>query len=70
MIQQTMYYAVFKKLLPSPLKLGLLLSQLSKFCQNHISYKLTSIIIVIALSDLRRFGICDQKCRVNLRYWR
>jgi len=48
------YYAVFK-LLPKPLKL--LLSQLHKFCQNHISY--TSLITVIALNDLR--CICDQK---------
>jgi len=66
MIQQSVYYAVFK-LLPKPLKL--LLSQLSKFCQKHISY--TSLIIVIALNDLRCFGKhLWQKCRVNLRYWR
>jgi len=50
-IQRTVYYAVFK-LLPKPLKL--LLSQLSKFCQNHISY--TSLIIVISLNFLRCFG--------------
>ena len=55
------------KLLSKPLKL--LLSQLFKFCQDHISY--TSLIIVIALNDLRCFGkhqICDQQRRVNLRY--
>jgi len=34
-IQQTVFSAVFK-LLPKPLKL--LLSKLSKFCQNDISY--------------------------------
>jgi len=44
------YYVVYK-LLPEPLKL--LLSQLSKFCQNH---KLYIIIIDIALNDLRCFG--------------
>jgi len=47
----SVYYAVFKLL---PKRLKLLLSQLSKFCQNHMSY--TSLIIVIALNDLRRFG--------------
>jgi len=58
-------FVVFK-LLSKPLKL--LLSQLSNFCQDH-SY--TSLIIVIALNDLRCFGkhqLCDQQRRVNLRY--
>jgi len=54
------------KLLSKPLKL--LSSQLSKFCQDHISY--TSLIIVIALNDLyvALVSICDQQRRVNLRY--
>jgi len=38
--QQTVYCALFK-LLPKPLKL--LLSQLSKFCQNYVSYTGTSL---------------------------
>ena len=53
--------------MPKPLKL--LLSQLPKFCPNHISY--TSLITVIALNDLRCFGKhLWPKVRVNLRYWR
>jgi len=50
-IFNTVYYGVFK-LLSKQVKL--LLSQLSKFCRNHISY--TSLITVIALNDLRCFG--------------